>query len=121
MSRPAPSPDHRALFAAGWPAVFCSSGALFAGTVGAKRGPFGTGLAVLVPHFDAGGDRLEDPRWIAACYCSAELLCKCIDIWPDNWAASPRTAGRTFQTLSKFDESGTSHETVRPIPRAHRQ
>jgi len=49
MSRPAPSPDHRALFAAGWPAVFCSSGALFAGTVGAKRGPFGTGLAVLAP------------------------------------------------------------------------
>jgi len=63
MSRPAAPPDHRALFAAGWPAVFCSSGALFPGTVGAKRAPFADGLAVSVPHFDAGGDRLEDPRW----------------------------------------------------------
>jgi len=51
-------PDHRALFAVGWPAVFCGSG-----TVGAKSAPFGDGLAVSVPHLDAGGDRLEDPRW----------------------------------------------------------
>jgi hypothetical protein len=84
---------------------------------------------VLVEGFPGEAGRISTPAaivWktrvgIAACYCSAELLCKCIDIWPDNWAASPRTAGRTFQTLSKFDESGTSHETVRPSPRAHRQ
>src|SRR5215831_19941119 len=33
-------------------------------------------------------------------------LCWDIDIWPDNWAASPRTDGRTLQPLSKFDEPG---------------
>jgi hypothetical protein len=27
-----------------------------------------------------------------------------IDIWPDYWAASPRTVRRTFQTLSKIDD-----------------
>jgi hypothetical protein len=43
-----------------------------------------------------------------------------IDIWPDHWAASPRTVRRTFQTLSKFDDRETGAMS-RLIPRAQPQ
>jgi hypothetical protein len=43
-----------------------------------------------------------------------------IDIWPDHWAASPRTLRRTFQLLSKFDDRETG-AISRLIPRAQPQ
>ena len=43
-----------------------------------------------------------------------------IEIWPDNWAASPRTAGRTFQTIpSEHRQNRTGRAFARPFKRAH--
>jgi hypothetical protein len=47
-----------------------------------------------------------------------------IDIWPDDWAASPfHLKARTFQTLSpRSTNRDNGHENlVRQVPRAHRQ
>src|SRR5262249_16859429 len=54
------------------------------------------------------------------CHRPLKLLCGGIDIWPDYWAASPRTAGRTFQTLSKFEQREPAANGA-PGLRAHRQ
>jgi len=54
------------------------------------------------------------------CNDALRLLNCGIDIWPDYWAAPPRTAGRTFQILSKFDEPEAGCNCA-PAPRAYRQ
>jgi len=51
-----------------------------------------------------------------ACHFVAETLPMRIDIWPDYWAASPRTVGRTFRPSpnSKNRERATIHVASSP-------
>ncbi len=82
-------------------------------------GTSNSGSRRLVRHFRAFGhcDRSQRPMLpVAPCFCPAEVLYQRIDIWPDNWAASPRTARRTFQTLTKFDQPGTGRVKRAPDP-----
>ena len=53
-------------------------------------------------------------RQFVPCNWVSESLFHFIDIWPNNWAASPRSQrARTFQNFSKIDNSGLAASTLR--------
>jgi hypothetical protein len=53
------------------------------------------------------------------CFLPNAVLDQRIDIWPDNWAASPRIAGARF-SLSPNSSEGDRREIADLILRAHR-